>query len=153
MRQDLGRRLRESTRVEWESLGLQLGHRYDDSPICIPDGTTPTPDEYSTYIPTTRPGSRAPHVWLSDGRSTLDLFGQGFVLVCTDPRLQHEADTLAEAFAAKGVPFRIESIEQADVAAAYERPLVLVRPDGHVAWRGAQVTSPDQLVDTVRGAG
>ncbi|KRB96187.1 2-polyprenyl-6-methoxyphenol hydroxylase [Hydrogenophaga sp. Root209] len=153
VRQDLGRRLRESTRVEWESLGLQLGHRYDDSPICIPDGTTPTPDEYSTYIPTTRPGSRAPHVWLSDGRSTLDLFGQGFVLVCTDPRLQHEADTLAEAFAAKGVPFRIESIEQADVAAAYERPLVLVRPDGHVAWRGAQVTSPDQLVDTVRGAG
>ena len=153
VRQDLGRRLRESTRVEWESLGLQLGHRYEDSPICVPDGTPPTPDEYSTYIPTTRPGSRAPHVWLGDGRSTLDLFGHAFVLVCTDQRLQGDADTLARAFAARKVPFQIECIDEPSVAAAYEMPLVLVRPDGHVAWRGNQVTSPGQLVDTVRGAG
>ena len=143
----------ESTRVEWESLGLQLGHRYEDSPICVPDGTPPTPDEYSTYIPTTRPGSRAPHVWLGDGRSTLDLFGHAFVLVCTDQRLQGDADTLAQAFAARKVPFQIECIDEPSVAAAYEMPLVLVRPDGHVAWRGNQVTSPGQLVDTVRGAG
>lgn len=153
VRQDLGRRLRESTRVEWESLGLQLGHRYEDSPICVPDDTPPTPDEYSTYIPTTRPGSRAPHVWLGDGRSTLDLFGHAFVLVCTDQRLQGDADTLAQAFAARKVPFQIECIDEPSVAAAYEMPLVLVRPDGHVAWRGNQVTSPGQLVDTVRGAG
>ncbi len=152
VRQDLGRRLRESTRVEWESLGLQIGHRYDDSPICVSDGTPTMPDEYSTYIPTTRPGSRAPHVWLDDGRSTLDLFGRGFVLMCFSSSLQGEADALAKAFAAKGVPFRIEPIEQVDVAAAYEQPLVLVRPDGHVAWRGTRADAPDWIVDTVRGA-
>src|SRR3954451_3916940 len=28
-----------------------------------------------------RPGTRAPHVWLGDDRSTLDLFGDGFVVV------------------------------------------------------------------------
>ena len=152
VRRDLGRRLRESTRVEWESLGLQIGHRYEGSPICVSDGTPPTPDEYSTYIPTTRPGARAPHVWLSDGRSTLDLFGRTFVLLCFDGGLRGEADTLAQAFAARGVPFRLESIEQADVARAYERPLVLVRPDGHVAWRGSHVEHAGQVVDTVRGA-
>jgi hypothetical protein len=29
-----------------------------------------------------RPGTRAPHVWLADGRSTLDLFGSQFVVLC-----------------------------------------------------------------------
>ncbi len=152
VRQDLGKRLRESTRVEWESLGLQIGHRYENSPICVPDGTPPTPDEYSKYVPTTRPGSRAPHVWLNDERSTLDLFGREFVLMFFDRRLQGEADEFAAAFAAKGVPFRLECIEQADVAMAYERPLILVRPDGHVAWRGTRAEAPDRVVDTVRGA-
>src|SRR5215216_2299727 len=28
-----------------------------------------------------RPGTRAPHVWLPDGRSTLDLFGSEFVVL------------------------------------------------------------------------
>ncbi|MFM8548439.1 MAG: FAD-dependent monooxygenase, partial [Betaproteobacteria bacterium] len=77
----LGARLRESTRVEWESTGLQIGYRYDASPICVPDGTPAPADDYSHYEPTARPGARAPHAWLSDGRSTLDLFGRGFVLL------------------------------------------------------------------------
>jgi hypothetical protein len=39
------------------------------------------------------------------------------------------------------------------VAALYEQPLVLVRPDGHVAWRGGAVPAePAALVDHVRGA-
>ncbi|WP_369142846.1 hypothetical protein [Streptomyces sp. R44] len=34
------------------------------------------------------------------------------------------------------------------------RPFVLVRPDGHVAWRGtAPPTDPGRLADLVRGAG
>lgn len=151
-RKALGQRLRESTRVEWESLGLQIGHRYENSPINVPDGTPPTPDNYSTYVPTTRPGSRAPHVWLKDGRSTLDLFGRQFVLVVFDTGLEGDANAFAKAFAAKGVPFRVEFIEQQDVAQTYERPLVLVRPDGHVAWRGSRAESPRKVVDTVRGA-
>lgn len=153
VRKAVGKRMRESTRVEWESLGLQIGHRYEDSPICIPDGSPPPPDDYSKYIPTTRPGSRAPHVWLKDGRSTLDLFGRQFVLVAFDKSLEGEANAFAKAFADKRVPFRIEYVEQADAAKAYERPLVLVRPDGHVAWRGSRAESPLTVVETVRGAG
>lgn len=40
-----------------------------------------------------------------------------------------------------------------DVAALYERKLVLVRPDGHVAWRAdAPPADPLALADRVRGA-
>src|SRR5262249_1782751 len=71
-RQEVGRRLVQSLHGEWHSLGIDLGFRYEGSPIIVPDGTAPTPDQPSEYIPSSRPGHRAPHAWMSDGRSTLD---------------------------------------------------------------------------------
>jgi len=150
VRRETGHRLAESTRVEWESLGLQIGHRYDDSPICLADGSPPTPDDDSIYVPTARPGSRAPHAWLADGRSTLDLFGRGFVLLVFRPAADSSA--LQAACARRSVPLHIEPIADPAVAALYERALVLVRPDGHVAWRGDAVLDAYKIVDTVRGA-
>jgi hypothetical protein len=43
-------------------------------------------------------------------------------------------------------------IDNAAVAELYEEPLVLVRPDGHVAWRGPSLPADVAgLVDLVRG--
>jgi hypothetical protein len=104
------------------------------------------------YVQTARPGSRAPHAWLADGKSTLDLFGRGFVLL----RFVGEAvgvEPLMVVAANLGLPLAVIDIDDAAVAKLYERALVLVRPDGQVAWRGDAL--PDQvaaLVDTVRGA-
>jgi (2Fe-2S) ferredoxin len=54
--------------------------------------------------------------------------------------------------AGRRVPFRVEALESAAIAALYERPLVLVRPDGHVAWRGdVWPADAGSLVDRVRG--
>ena len=64
-----------------DSPGIEFGYRYSQSPICIPDGPEPPQDDQGSYKPTTWPGARAPHVWLRDGRSTLDLFGKGFTLL------------------------------------------------------------------------
>jgi hypothetical protein len=104
------------------------------------------------YHPTTYPGSRAPHAWLSDGRSTLDLFGNGFTLL----RLGEAApqpSAFERAFAERGVPLTTVRIDDPAIASLYERALVLVRPDGHVAWRGDAVpTDPLVIVDHVRGA-
>ncbi len=118
----------------------------------MPDGTPPPPDEARTYRPTARPGSRAPHAVLADGRSMLDLFGKGFVLLRLGPDAP-DPDALAAAASARGVPFEAVALSEPAVLDAYERRLVLVRPDGHVAWRAdAPPGDPGALIDTVRGA-
>ena len=46
------------------------------------------------------------------------------------------------------------AIRRPGVAALYETSLVLVRPDGHVAWRGNECPADaGAIVDRVRGAG
>ncbi|WP_103383217.1 FAD-dependent monooxygenase [Pseudonocardia dioxanivorans] len=134
---------------EYRSIGVQLGYRYVDSPACIPDGTAAPPDEPDVYVPSTWPGCRAPHAWLPDGSSLLDHFGRGYVLVVTDDA---PADGLTQSAAERGVPFSVLRVVDPDIARLYERPLVLVRPDGHVAWRGwAHPADPGALWDRLRG--
>src|SRR5262249_57656311 len=102
-RTDYGGWFTATMRQEWFTIGFHLGYRYDDSPIIVPDGTPAPPPPTSDYVQTARPGARAPHVWLRDGRSTLDLFGRGFVLL----RLGADAlsgEGLARAASDRGVP-------------------------------------------------
>lgn len=157
-----GKRLREKAReailrtrakeFQHDSAGIELGYRYDSSPICISDGTPPSPDDHAIYIPTTWPGARAPHVWLSDGRSMLDLFGRGFTLLVLSSKT---ADISAFTSAAEkvGLPLEVVSLDEPGIREAYERELVLVRPDGHVAWRGESVpVNAAEIIEQVRGA-
>ena len=150
LRKRLGAELERVVGREFRTAGAQLGYRYDPSPICVADGTPPPPDPMDTYVPTARPGSRAPHAWLSDGRSTLDLFGRGLTLL-------HFAETVDTsgfhaAAAKRGVPVSEVAIGDPAVASLYERTLVLVRPDGHVAWRGDALPSDaGRVVDQVTG--
>lgn len=139
----LGARFADTTRKEWESLGVQLGYRYADSPVIVPDGTPAPADDPSRYEPSSWPGCRAPHVWLAAGRSTLDQFGRGFTLLDLDAA-PGAADALARDAQACAVPLRVVRIRQEQAKAVYARSLVLVRPDGHVAWRGDAVPAPDR---------
>jgi hypothetical protein len=148
----VGQEFVETMRREWFTLGIHLGYRYEGSPICSPDGSPPPADEARTYVPTARPGHRAPHAWLADGRSTLDLFGRGFVPLGFGARAD-EASPLLEAARTRGVPMEFVALDEPKVAALYERRFVLVRPDGHVAWRGdCMPDDPRHLIDVVRGA-
>jgi hypothetical protein len=136
----------------FRTIGLQLGYRYEGSPIIVPDGTPPTADDPENFIATARPGSRAPHVALKDGSSTLDLYGRGFVLARFGKNAA-DGGAISEAAKKRGVPLRTVTIDDEDAAGIYEQPLVLVRPDGHVAWRGRTPPSdPLAMIDTVRGA-
>ena len=124
-RAELGKQFYESTRAEWESWGVQFGYRYHPSSIVIPDGEPP-PDDPMVYTPSAHPGCRAPHVWLARGKSTLDLFGRGFCLL------------------------EMEKLGNEEATRLYEKKFVLVRPDGHVAWRGDAPPSQGVL-DQVKG--
>ena len=117
-RADYGAWFTQSMRHEWFANGVMLGYRYDHSPIVLPDGTPAPPEQTSTYTQTARPGARAPHVWLADGRSTLDLYGRGFTLL----RLGADAPAgarIAQAAADRDVPLTMISIPEYDVLAIY----------------------------------
>lgn len=150
-REQLARKIKWLAR-QFNSAGTHLGYRYVDSPIIAPDGVPEPPDDPAQVIPSTWPGSRAPHAWLTDGRSTLDLFGDGFVLLRLGAS-QAGDQTLIDAAREVRVPLRGIDINDPAVTNLYERRLVLVRPDGHVAWRGDTVPSePSRLIDLIRGA-
>jgi hypothetical protein len=125
---------------------------YEGSPVIVADGTPQPPDDVTRYRQTSRPGSRAPHVWLADGRSTLDLFGRTFVLLRFGSR-PADVEGLVGAARKRGVPLEVVDIDDAKAAEVYERRLVLVRPDGQTAWRGDGAPADAlNLIDVVRGA-
>src|SRR3954453_23737830 len=76
-----------------------------------------------------RPGTRAPHVVVPDGRSTLDLFGSHVVLLrAAGEGVDDWAPPGVAAHVAEGEPFAAAFGLSAGGA-------TLVRPDGVIAWR------------------
>jgi 2-polyprenyl-6-methoxyphenol hydroxylase-like FAD-dependent oxidoreductase len=134
-RKRLGEEIVKSTSRELLSDGIALGYRYGESPIVCPDGSEPPPTSVTEYVQTSFPGARAPHVRLADWRSTLDLFGRSHVMLRLGSDAP-DATPLEDAAKRRGVPLEVAAIGEPAVCSAYEKKLVLVRPDGHVAWRG-----------------
>jgi 2-polyprenyl-6-methoxyphenol hydroxylase-like FAD-dependent oxidoreductase len=150
-RRVIGERLVEENEKTWQPVGVHLGYIYHPSPVVVPDGSRMPEDDTFGYQPTAFPGARAPHVWLTPERSILDLFGDGFVLLKFSDA---PTDGIERAAADRGVPLKVHRIQSSEAAALYERALVLVRPDGHVAWRGdSQPEDAMAMIDRVRGAG
>jgi len=158
---DEGKQLRAKARAaimrtrakefQHDSAGIELGYRYENSPICVADGTPAPPLDHGLYVPSTWPGARAPHVWLKDGRSTLDLFGAGFTLLNL-AGTSTDSSTITEAASKVGLPLEIIALDEPQVRQIYESPFVLVRPDGHVAWRGDDLpANPAHIINKVRG--
>jgi hypothetical protein len=137
------------------SIGLQLGARYDGSPIVVANGVPPA-DNFAQYTPSSVPGGRAPHIWLDEGRSRgsslYDRLGIGFTLL----RLGgHAAGSTALEAAARdrGIPLDVLDHPSDAARDLYERDLVLIRPDQHVAWRGNRSPhDPDMLWSKLVGA-
>ena len=133
-RAELGRHLSGFTE-EFASLGIQLGARYDASPLIVADGTNPPPDSAVDYVPSACPGGRAPHVWLDDGASIHDRFGKWFTLLKFGMADTNTA-SFGAAASAQNVPLDIIDISEQAARDLYQCGFALIRPDHHVAWRG-----------------
>ena len=128
---------------EFHSLEFVLNYQYDDSPVIAGDGSPNDPHE--------QVGGRLSHLWLPGGASLHDMLGGGLSL------LRRHDDTDAapfiEAAAARHVPLDLVEMRGEMLDERYGAALVLVRPDQHVAWRGAaDPRTAGTIIDRVRGA-
>ena len=135
-------------RIGPQAHDMEIGYAYETGAL-VPDGTEPPPRDpmAGVYHPTTRPGRRLPHAWLEKSgvrQSTHDLLRPGnFVLLCSQSEWRKASVAARESF---GIALETIVIggdgEWQDVNGDWSRlgeieagGAVLVRPDGHVAWR------------------
>lgn len=123
--------------AEFYALGVVLGYCYTDSPVIVDDGSGETWQRSRDYVPSALPGCLAPHKWLDETTSLYDLFGEGFTLLVLD--VDHSADIAAARREAEeaGLPIKVVEVADEGLRTLYRQPLALIRPDQHVAWRGA----------------
>ncbi|MBV9383474.1 MAG: FAD-dependent monooxygenase [Streptosporangiaceae bacterium] len=150
-----------SQRWSGDLAGVELGYRYDGSPLIAPATGAGPPATGSAYTPTTWPGARLPHTWLEDGSALQDHLGHGYTLLqimgagagASRDAVDDYAGALAGAFGRLGAPLSTLAVNSAAAQAVYAgHRLILVRPDLHVAWRsGDSMPDPDALASLVTG--
>jgi 2-polyprenyl-6-methoxyphenol hydroxylase-like FAD-dependent oxidoreductase len=137
-------------RREFNIPGITLGGRYDGSPVIVADGSRPPEDSANTYQPSACPGGRPPHAWLEDGRSLYDSFGFEWTLLVLG-RSEVEADRFVSGAALRGLSLTLVRHPTDALMALYEAPLVLIRPDQVVVWRGHEDSLAQQVLDRALG--
>jgi hypothetical protein len=137
-------------RLEFNIPGVTFGGRYDGSPLVVGDGSTPPPDTPNVYQPTACPGGRPPHAWLADGRSLFDTFHHDWTLLVLGPA---PPDGGGFEAAARRLGLDLRPVRHAgpDLLALFEAPLVLIRPDHIVAWRGHAAADAEQVLRVAAG--
>ncbi|MEM9012128.1 MAG: FAD-dependent monooxygenase [Pseudomonadota bacterium] len=142
---------------EFNCHGVELGQRYSSAAI-VPDGTAEpdyTRDRELYYHATTWPGARIPHVWVEHGQhqiSTLDLVGRGRFCLFTGVSGAAWVEAAARVSADTGVDIRVWQIgpgcevtdtfgDWALASEVSDAGCILVRPDGHVAWRQRELSA------------
>ncbi|MET8325714.1 FAD-dependent monooxygenase [Streptomyces sp. NPDC005181] len=155
---------------EFNAHGVEMNQRYVSSAVIQDAGPAEewARDPELFHQPTTRPGAKLPHAWLVDSTghrlSTLDLIGKGtFTLVTGLSGGVWEA-AAADCAETLGIPLKCVRIGARESRDAYgewrripgpaEDGCLLVRPDGHIAWRsdsapGADSTASAELTSAL----
>ncbi|MFP1646357.1 FAD-dependent monooxygenase [Pontitalea aquivivens] len=150
-RAEVGREIARLGNLENEAWGIEYGYVYADSPAVMAEPGACYSADPAVYEPTTVPGARLPSVFLKDGTALYDHLGRWFTLLNFG---DETASAALEAVAqARGIPLKVVWLEDPAVAPIYQAPLVLVRTDHHVAWRGERcdMTLAAQVLDRITG--
>jgi 2-polyprenyl-6-methoxyphenol hydroxylase-like FAD-dependent oxidoreductase len=152
-RRDLGAAFERRVSRLYESLGVEIGYIYRDSPVIVPDAAPAPGDDTVGYVPTSYSGARLPSAFFSDGRAVYDALAYDsftlLVLDSTSEWVQPLVDTANQL----SVPLKVILIQEDHLRRLYEKRAVLVRPDQHVAWRSDSLPLDCfQLLNIVRGA-
>jgi len=152
LRAAAGAYLTDHARREFNIPGVTFGTRYDGSPVLpVPDGPLPA-DQANHYEPSGLPGGRPPHWWFDDGTSLFDRFGLGWTLL----RLGDDApagDTLITQAMDRGLDLTVLTLTEPRLRALYGAPLVLIRPDQIIGWRGHGEINAAAVWDLLLGRG
>lgn len=146
-----GRTLRQRLRHHYEThdgenkdIGIEMDYRYNSRVIVAEKTGEEPPWQASQYTPSTWPGARAPHLFLSDGTPIFDHFGKNWTLLSFASSSCGEY-LLMDAAQRMSIPVTYVNLAREKLAQQlYEKPLVLIRPDEHVAWRGSRIGSQEQ---------
>ncbi|MGW0818479.1 FAD-dependent oxidoreductase [Streptomyces viridiviolaceus] len=154
---------------EFNAHGVEMNQRYVSTAV-LPDGGPAESweqDRELVHRPTTRPGAKLPHAWLVDRQgerlSTLDVVGGGVFTVLTGLSGGLWEGAASACQDVLGVPLRVVRLGDEGCRDAYgewsrvseiaEDGVLLVRPDGYVAWRSAaSPTTAESARDELLGA-
>lgn len=139
----LAERVKTAKKLEFYCLGLVLGYGYG------PGAGSQTTDG-TNFAPRALPGNRLPHRWIRPDLSLYDRLGRGFTLLGDATR----AEALLERAEQQKVPISVTTDIGVPIADAFGAPLVLVRPDHHIAWLGDKIdetAAPGILQDALAG--
>jgi hypothetical protein len=153
-RKRAGAYLSQHARQEFTIPGFTFGARYDGSPVIVDDGRPRPPDAPSVYVPSAKPGGRAPHIWMADGSSLFDHFGFEWTLLCIAAPPEAAIPFMDEA-GKRGIELKLLDLNDQPLARdLYDASVVLVRPDQIVAWRSDDVPAGPEaahVLDLVLG--
>jgi 2-polyprenyl-6-methoxyphenol hydroxylase-like FAD-dependent oxidoreductase len=147
-RQEVAKLAATGQRLSHDMIGTELGYSYAGSPLICTDDEPPPAVVDDLYQPTTRPGSRLPHVWLDDGQALHDRIGGEFALISLGGD-QNTLPALRQSFAEYGAQLDIVRVDSTPAREVYGYDLILVRPDLHVVWRGNSIPADHRTIATI----
>lgn len=126
-----------------DDVAMELGQLYRS--VAPADAARDLPDARRPHEWAGQPGTRAPHVWIAPGRSTLDHFTRGWTLVTGSEAWRNSVQSVTGqlGMSIEFLCFPPESTLHDAIVTAYglgSGGAALVRPDGYIAWR--VVTAP-----------
>ena len=142
-RDRLAKRIAELGNAENESWGIEHGYRYADSPVIASESAPAPAFDPLRCVPSTAPGSRLPHVFLGEDRALYDELGDGLSLLVLG---DHDVGRFVGAAEKMRIPLSVVHLKPGPHLDVLEQSLILVRPDHHVAWRGAAVPDSAERV-------